>query len=350
MELLVKLLVGGLNALIDYIGKHTITCLVPAFFLAGAMVSFVNRNKVLQYLGSNAHRILAYLLAIVGSFLIAACSCTVIPVASGLYFAGSTIGVSFIILWVAPAANILALAYTGSILGAKMAGFRVIAAVLVAVIVGFVMDMLFGKETRAIPEAPKHTTNEPLLTTKHLILLILVLLTLLMPNYLVRTGAYIYKVLVFLGFFLIVVLYSIFTLSSEEIKTWVHETWWFVKIIFPLMLVGVFVVGVIGVLIPESFVHTIVGKNDIPSSFFATLFGAISYFATMTEAPFVHKLLQLGMAKGPALALLLTGPGLSLPNWIAIARVFGFKKALVYVPLIIILGTLLGAFFGSFIL
>lgn len=95
MELLVKLLVGGLNALIDYIGKHTITCLVPAFFLAGAMVSFVNRNKVLQYLGSNAHRILAYLLAIVGSFLIAACSCTVIPVASGLYFAGSTIGVSF---------------------------------------------------------------------------------------------------------------------------------------------------------------------------------------------------------------------------------------------------------------
>ncbi|MEO0239800.1 MAG: permease [candidate division WOR-3 bacterium] len=133
----------------------------------------------------------------------AACSCTVIPVASGLYFAGATIGVSFIILWVAPASNVLALAYTGSILGAKMAGVRVLAAVLVAVIVGLIMDLIFGREVRDFPQAPKHLESEPIVSFKHLVLMILVLLSLLMPNYLVRTGAYIYKVLVFLGFALV---------------------------------------------------------------------------------------------------------------------------------------------------
>jgi len=231
-----------------------------------------------------------------------------------------------------------------------MAGVRVLAAVLVAVIVGLIMDLIFGREVRDIPQAPKHLESEPIVTFKHLVLMILVLLSLLMPNYLVRTGAYIYKVLVFLGFALVVVVYSIFSLKREEVKTWLSETWWFVKIIFPLMLLGVFIVGVVGVMLPQELVTKLVGKNDIVSSFFATMFGAISYFATMTEAPFVDKLMKLGMAKGPALALLLTGPGLSLPNWIAIARVFGLKKALVYVPLIVILGTILGVVFGNYIL
>ncbi len=350
MSFLYKLLLGGISALTDYIARHTITCLIPAFFLAGAMVAFINRNKVLQHLGTSSRKALAYLLAILGSFLIAACSCTVIPVASGLYFAGASIGVSFIILWVAPSANILALAYTGSILGAKMAGMRVLAAVIVAVVIGFVMDLFFGKEFRELQEAPRHTIDEPLINSKHLLLLIFILLSLLMPNYLVRTGAYIYKVLVFLGFAVIVVVYSVFALKAEEIKVWIHETWWFIKIIFPLMLLGVFAVGIVSVIIPEDIVKSLVGRNDVASSFFATLFGAISYFATMTEAPFVDKLMKLGMAKGPALALLLTGPGLSLPNWIAIARVFGLKKAVVYVPLIIVLGTILGAIFGKYIL
>jgi uncharacterized membrane protein YraQ (UPF0718 family) len=350
MEFILKLLEGGFYAIIDYIAKRIVTCFVPAFFLAGAMVTFINKNKVLQYLGSTSKKALAYILAIVGSFLIAACSCTVIPVASGLYFAGATVGVSFIILWVTPASNVLALAYTGSILGAKMAGVRVLAAVLVAVIVGLIMDLIFGREVRDIPQAPKHLETEPIVTFKHLVLMILVLLSFLMPKYLVRTGAYIYKVLVFLGFALVVVVYSIFSLKREEVKTWLSETWWFVKIIFPLMLLGVFIVGVVGVLLPKELVTKLVGKNDIVSSFFATMFGAISYFATMTEAPFVDKLMKLGMAKGPALALLLTGPGLSLPNWIAIARVFGLKKALVYVPLIVILGTVLGVVFGNYIL
>jgi uncharacterized membrane protein YraQ (UPF0718 family) len=127
------------------------------------------------------------------------------------------------------------------------------------------------------------------------------------------------------------------------------ETWWFVRLIFPLLLVGVFVVGVIGKLLPEEWVRTALGGSSVSASFLATILGSVSYFATMTEAPFVDTLMKLGMGPGPALALLLTGPGLSLPNWLAIARVFGVKKAIVYVVTIIILGTLVGWFAGNFL-
>jgi len=129
-----------------------------------------------------------------------------------------------------------------------------------------------------------------------------------------------------------------------------RETWWFVRLIFPLLLGGVFVVGIIGALLPEAWVMEWLGGSSLRSSFLATLIGAVSYFATMTEAPFVHRLMALGMGAGPALALLLTGPGLSLPNWLAIARVFGVKKALVYVPTLIGLGTLIGWIAGLTVL
>ena len=127
------------------------------------------------------------------------------------------------------------------------------------------------------------------------------------------------------------------------------ETWWFVKSIFPLLLLGVFLVGIIGKLIPEEWIRKYLGGEGIKQSFLATLIGAITYFATLTEAPFVHTLMKLGMGKGPALALLLTGPGISLPNWLAIGKVFGFKKILIYIPLIVILGTLIGWIAGILI-
>lgn len=145
------------------------------------------------------------------------------------------------------------------------------------------------------------------------------------------------------------IIYALIYIEKEKLKEWLKESWWFVKIIFPLLLIGVFVVGIIGEILPEEWIKNWLGGNGILASFLATIIGALSYFATMTEAPFIDTLMKLGMGKGPALALLLTGPGISLPNWIAISRVFGFKKALVYVPIIIILGTFVGFFFGNFI-
>lgn len=343
------LLIAGLLALEDYIVLHVLTCLIPAFLLAGGIVTFIRRETIIEHLGEKANKIKSFSLAGISSFFLAACSCTVIPVAGGLYFSGAGIGVAFIILWVAPAANILALTYTGSILGGSMVISRLVAALLMAFIVGGVMTVVFRtkKEEPIVPQ--KESEKKGIIAKQDLILLLLVLLSLLLPNYLVTSGPYLYKVLVWGILTSAMVIYAAKMLSKEKIKEWLRETWWFVKIIFPLLLIGVFIVGVIGAILPEEWIKSWLGGNRISASFFATIIGAISYFATMTEAPFVDTLRKLGMGNGPALTLLLTGPGISLPNWIAIARVFGIKKALVYVPTIIVLGTVVGWFFGNFI-
>ena len=345
--MLKDLIMAGLLAVEDYIALHVLTCLVPAFLLAGAMVTFINRGAILYYLGEKSNKIISFPLAGVSSFLLAACSCTVIPVASGLYYSGASIGVVFILLWVAPAANILALTYTGNILGVEMVISRVVAALLMAFTVGIVMSMVFEKKRKV--EAIHKDKAPQIIAKKELILILLILACLLLPNYFVRSGGYIYKVLIWAVTTLIMIIYAISVIEKARIKEWLRETWWFVRIIFPLLLVGVFIVGIIGRILPEAWIKNWLGGNSISASFFATLIGAVSYFATMTEAPFVDTLMKLGMGKGPALTLLLTGPGVSLPNWLAIARVFGFKKAVVYVLTIIALGTLIGWLFGNFI-
>ena len=349
-----EILMGGVWALQDYIATHVLTCLVPAFFLAGGMVTFINREAVLIYLGEQASRIKSFSVAGGSSFFLAACSCTVIPVASGLYYAGAGVGVAFILLWVAPAANILALIYTGNILGGAMVISRVVAALGMAFVVGAVMTVVFGHEVRERMAAPRPanpgTSRARLISREHLILLFLILLSLLLPNYLVQTASYGWKVLVWAILSAIAAGYALKVMRRSVIMDWMRETWFFVRIIFPLLLLGVFLVGIIGKVLPEAWIQTWLGGNGLLASFLATLIGAISYFATMTEAPFVDTLMNLGMGKGPALALLLAGPGISLPNWLAIARVFGLKKALVYVPTVVVLATFVGYVFGNFVL
>jgi uncharacterized membrane protein YraQ (UPF0718 family) len=351
-----ELIRAGLIALQDYIALHVVTCLIPAFLLAGAMVTFVSKETIIYYLGAAAQKLKAFALAAGGSFFVAACSCTVIPVSSGLYYAGAAIGAAFIVLWVAPAANILALTYTGAILGSTMVLARIVAALVMAFVVGWVMTIVFRREEQArlqpvaAPSNPGQATAPThLMGRADVILLILLVISLLAPNYLVQKGPYWAKVLVWGIATIIVFIYAFWAKPKEELKRWMGETWWFVRLIFPLLLVGVFVVGVIGKLLPEEWVRTALGGSSVSASFLATILGSVSYFATMTEAPFVDTLMKLGMGPGPALALLLTGPGLSLPNWLAIARVFGVKKAIVYVVTIIILGTLVGWFAGNFL-
>ncbi|HEX9765086.1 MAG TPA: permease [Candidatus Acidoferrales bacterium] len=339
-----ELLSAGVAALKDYIALHVLTCLVPAFLLAGAMVTFISRETILHYLGTQARKTTAFPLAAGSSFFVAACSCTVIPVASGLYYGGAGIGPAFILLWVAPAANLLALVYTGAILGAEMVAARVAGALLMAFVVGAVMVGSFRREEQA-REAALFSRPHPgavIASRGTLGLLVLLVLTLLAPNYLVQSGPYLHKVYVWAAGTALVALFAWRTKTRQEISAWLKETWWFVRIIFPLLLVGVFVVGVLGKLLPQAWIQNWLGGNGLLASFLATLIGSISYFATMTEAPFVDTLMKMGMGPGPALALLLTGPGLSLPNWLAIARVFGPRKALVYVATIIVLGTLVG--------
>ena len=341
MELFLSVLYGGLNALKDYIALHVLTCLIPAFLLAGGIVTFVRRETIIGYLGAAARKISSFGIAAGGSFFVAACSCTVIPVSSGIYRGGAGVGAAFILLWVAPATNILALVYTGSILGSQIVIARVISALLMAFVVGFVMAHAFRKEEKTRVSTIQMSKG-PLMSRKAIVLLVLLVAWLLAPNYIVTHGPYWQKVVVWAVGLVVVAAYVWKAIEIDRIKAWMRETWWFVRIIFPLLLAGVFIVGIIGALLPPEWVKSLVGGAGLRQSFIATMFGAIMYFATMTEAPFVHTMMGLGMGKGAALALLLTGPGLSLPNWLAIARVFGTKKALVYVPTIIVLGTLVG--------
>ena len=341
MELFVDIIMAGLVALKDYVALHVVTCLVPAFLLAGAIVAFVSRETIIGYLGSAANKLSSFGIAAGGSFFVAACSCTVIPVSSGIYYGGAGIGAAFILLWVAPAANILALVYTGSILGPEMVAARLVAALSVSFAVGAVMLFCFRREEkqRAITI---RATGSKVMAKKDIILLLLLVVSLLAPNYAIQSGPYLYKVYVWAAAMAVVAIYAWRVKTWDEIRGWLGETLWFVRMIFPLLLAGVFIVGIVGEVLPREWIETWLGGAGLRQSFFATLIGAVTYFATMTEAPFVDTLMNLGMGKGPALALLLTGPGISLPNWLAIARVFGVKKALVYVPTIIVLGTLVG--------
>ena len=350
MQFVLDLIIAGIVALRDYVATHVLTCLIPAFLLAGAMVAFINKQAILTVLGEQASKWKSFSLASVASFFVAACSCTVIPVSSGLYYTGAAIGVAFIILWVAPSANILSLIYTGNILGSEIVVARVIASLSVAFVVGSVMTVFFGKEKRKTVAAFQESdAPQGIVARRHLILLILILLSLLLPNYIGQRGPYLNKVLIWGAATVILAVYAWMALSREEIVSWLRESWWFFRIILPLLLVGVILVGIIGKLLPEEWIQTWLGGNGVVACFLATVIGSVSYFATMTEAPFVDTLMKLGMGKGPALTLLLTGPGLSLPNWIAIGRVFGLNKAVVYVITIIILGTLVGWLYGNLI-
>ena len=339
--MIIDVLFAGLNALRDYIALYVLTCLIPAFLLAGGIVTFVSKEVIIGYLGATAQKLSSFGIAAGGSFFVAACSCTVIPVSSGIYYGGAGIGAAFILLWVAPAANILALVYTGSILGTEMVIARLISALIMSFTVGFIMVGVFYKEEKERVSAIQKSHGS-IMTKQSLVLLLLLVGWLLAPNYIVSQGPYWQKVTVWAVGLAIVAIYAWKALGKEKIRDWLKESWWFVRIIFPLLLAGVFMVGIIGAVLPREWIETWLGGAGLRQSFLATMIGAVTYFATMTEAPFVDTLMNLGMGKGPALALLLTGPGISLPNWLAIARVFGIKKALVYVPTIIILGTLVG--------
>ncbi|MCM8782400.1 MAG: permease [Candidatus Omnitrophica bacterium] len=346
--MLLNLFFAGLLALKDYIAHHILTCLIPAFLLAGGMVSFFNKGAILSYLGEKASKLRSFSLATFFSFFIASCSCTVLPVGSGLYFAGAGIGASFIILWVAPSTNALSLLFTSSILGAKMAISRITASLFMAFLVGWIMSVIFGKEERKEIKSVS-AEKQKLISKKYSILLILIFLSIILPNYIAQGKSYLTNVLVWSILTIIWLIYAANTLNREETKNWLRETFWFVRMIVPLLLVGVFIVGIVGKLLPKEFVSKWVGGNSALAAFLATLSGQLMYFGTLTESPFIDTMLKLGMGKGPALAFLLTGPGMSLPNMLAIGRLFGIRKAAVYILLIMSLGTFVGWFFGNFV-
>ena len=341
MSILMQLLQGGWNALLEYLSAHVLTCLVPAFFIAGAIAVFISQASVLKYFGPQAKKLLSYSVASVSGTILAVCSCTVLPLFGGIYKRGAGIGPAIAFLYSGPAINVLAIVYTARILGFDLGLARAIGAVAFAAGIGLIMAMIYGKEESlkevaafdalvADPEAKKWWQQ---ITFFAVLVGILVFAA---SEIWIAAGV----LLVALAF----ILWRWFTKS--ELGIWMKETLRFVRLIVPWLLGGVFIAGIITTFVPQHAVSTWVGGNSLFANFIASLVGAVMYFATLTEVPIVSAFMDLGMGKGPTLALLLAGPALSLPNMLVIRSIMGTKKTLTYIALVVIFATITGYIFG----
>ncbi len=343
------ILLGGWQALIDYVWHHTFTCLIPAFFIAGGIAAFVSKESVMKYFGPQANKVLSYSVASISGAILAVCSCTVLPLFAGIYRRGAGLGPAIAFLYSGPAINVLAIVYTAQLLGFDLGLARAFFAVLFAAVIGLLMAIIHHKEekTKRANASEKvflsdgKGTDFQRLTFLFVLIAILLTATSRLANGLKwpMVGVEI----------LLVILMSVFWFERSEVKLWLSETWSLFKLITPVLLTGVFLAGVIKVILPPAWVGRFVGGNTFFGNLVASISGALMYFATLTEVPIIKSLMSLGMGKGPALALLLAGPALSLPSMLALQRIVGTKKMLTYVFLVVVFSTAIGLFFGALV-
>ena len=387
----------------EYAREHVLLCLVPAFFIAGGIAVFVNQQAVIKYFGASANKFMAYGVASVSGTILAVCSCTVLPLFSGIYRRGAGIGPATAFLYSGPAINVLAIILTARVLGMELGVARAVGAVVFSVVIGLTMHLMFRREEMEKAQAqmllPEVEVPRPLWQTVlyfaamvailvfanwgrpaeaeglwHAIyearwtvvavaaaaLALMLVAWFRLPGWQVMavvavTGAAalalpsVPTIAFVVGFLGLAVITSV---RDDENGEWFAQSWTFAKQILPLLLMGVLVAGALlgrpeqEGLIPSEWVATAVGGNSLRANFFAAFAGAFMYFATLTEVPILQGLLGSGMGKGPALALLLAGPALSLPNMLVIRSVLGTKKTFVFIVLVVVMATASGMIFG----
>ncbi|MBN1116185.1 MAG: permease [Bacteroidales bacterium] len=394
-----------------YAREHVILCLLPAFFIAGVISVFVSQGAVMKYFGAKAKKWVAYTVASVSGTILAVCSCTILPLFSSIHKRGAGLGPAIAFLYSGPAINILAIILTARILGFEMGLARIIGAVVFAIVIGSVMSLIYRKEEKAKKEEqinfPDMPEKRPMWQTAlhfFTLVLILVFANWGKPGNDVTSGGWFWlwanKWYITSAFGLLLIYSLIFILKikwqhvllaaiatfvsalisnsplipmvtgiagisvitlidkkDHDNKEWTISTWGFAKQIMPLLAIGVLVAGFLlgsthddiamAGIIPNEWIANLVGGNSIFSNFFASVVGAFMYFATLTEVPILQGLIAAGMGKGPALALLLAGPSLSLPNMLVIRGVMGTQKTLVYVVLVVVMATFSGLIFGA---
>ncbi len=350
----------------EYAQEHVLFCLIPAFFIAGAISNFITQGSVIKYFGSEAKKWVSYAVASVSGTILAVCSCTVLPLFSGIYKRGAGIGPAIAFLYSGPAINLLAIILTARILGWELGLARAVGAVLFAVVIGVIMAALYRKEDKAretqamqlFDDVKQERSGWQNIVFFASLVFILIFAAWGKPAGDVGFFMAVYNMKWYLtGFFLIVLAFALLKwFKKDERISWVSSTWSFSKQILPLLFAGVMVAGVLmgrpgtdSGLIPSETVAALVGGNSLLSNLIASVVGAFMYFATLTEVPIIQGLVGLGMGKGPALALLLAGPALSLPSMLVIRSVLGTKKTLVFVSLVIGFATLTGMIFGMIV-
>lgn len=352
--------VESLAMMHEYAREHVLLCLVPAFFIAGAISVFVSQQAVMKYLGAEAKKVVAYSVAAVSGTILAVCSCTVLPLFAGIYKRGAGLGPAVAFLYSGPAINALAIILTARVLGAELGIARAVGAVLFSVVVGVLMAFFFRntEESRqkGFAQLPEEEGRPLWKTSLHMagMVTFLVFANWAAPKVPESFWASVYAVKwhVAGAALAFTVLASAFWFKAEERQEWFSSTWGYALQVMPLLFGGVLVAGFLlgrpghEALIPSAWVSALVGGNSLFANFFAALSGAFMYFATLTEVPILQGLLGAGMGKGPALALLLAGPALSLPNMLIIRSVIGTKMTAAYVSIVVVLSTIAGWFFG----
>ncbi|MEW5913690.1 MAG: permease [Thermodesulfobacteriota bacterium] len=358
---------SGLEAFMmlqEYAREHVLTCLVPAFFIAGAIGVFVSQAAVLKYFGAQAKKVLSYSVASVSGSVLAVCSCTVLPLFAGIYTRGAGIGPATAFLYSGPAINVLAIVLTARILGWQLGLARAIGAVVFAILTGALMAFIFRKDDaqRAAGEVylPEDSGGGRSLAQESLFMLVLVLILVFAAFARPAAGetgiwAAVFAAKWYLTAGLLIILglmLKVWFKRAERVE-WVQSTWGFMKQILPLLGAGVLVAGFLlgrpghSALIPEAWIQSALGGNSLGANLFASMAGALMYFATLTEIPILQGLIGAGMGQGPALALLLAGPALSLPNMLVIAGIMGWKKTLTFCSIIVLLSTAAGLLYGA---
>lgn len=388
-----------------YAQEHVLLCLIPAFFIAGAISVFISQASVMKYLGATAPKVLAYGVASVSGSILAVCSCTVLPLFSGIWRMGAGLGPATTFLYSGPAINVLAIVLTARVLGMQLGIARAVGAIVFSILIGLLMHLIFRKEEqeKAIAQAslPEPEVTRPLWKTAVYfasMVGILIFANWSKPEsdaglwYALYNAKWAITAVFGLGFGILLTVWfqmpwwktvlaavpaivlavlfphqpvlsfaaasiglSVITSTSDgEMGEWFGVSWGFAKQILPLLLGGVLVAGALlgrpgnEGMIPNVWVTWAVGGNSLTSNFLASILGAFMYFATLTEVPILQGLIGSGMGKGPALALLLAGPALSLPSMLVIYSVMGFKKTFVYCSLVVVMSTIAGILFGMF--
>lgn len=346
----------------DYVREHVLLCLIPAFFIAGAISVFVSQNSVLKYLGAGASLIVAYSVASVSGTILAVCSCTVLPLFAGIYMRGAGLGPAVAFLYSGPAINVLSIVLTARVLGLEMGIARAVFAILFSIVLGMLMAAIFRNEERerlsGFIESP---SDEGIPAWKSVLHVGSMVLFLIFANWAApKTDSVLWQNIYAIkwkaaGTFLAVtMLFSVILFSREQRNSWLKSTWDYMLQVTPLLFGGVLVAGFLlgrpgnEALIPSEWIASLVGGNSYASNFFAAISGALMYFATLTEVPILQGLMGAGMGKGPALTLLLAGPALSLPAILVISDVLGWRKTLTYTTLMVLLSSIVGVIYGKF--
>ena len=356
-ETLIASLNAGLTTLLEYLSAHVLTCLIPAFFIAGAISALLNKETVLKYFGANAPKWLCYTVAATSGTILAVCSCTILPMFAGIEKKGAGIGPATAFLFSGPAINLLAIVLTARVLGLDIGIARAIAAVTMAVVIGLIMAAIFEKSDKKceiadapvvqVDPSPEEKSRPGYVTPLFMAVLVAILLVAASGFIALLPKAVIVGALTIIAAFLLRSYYL-----PEEREAFFGETWFMAKKIFPLLIVGTFITGVIGYFLPYEWIKTVFGTSSFLACFLASVIGALLYMPTLLEIPIVGTLFGYSAgitAPGPALSLLLAGPSLSLPSMIVIVRIIGAKKGGVYIGLVVIISTIVGVLYGAIV-